>query len=266
MKIIVALCLVAFVACESVPTFVHPNAELIAQAKNMMTQKSSRIVYGDDAQISDFKWQASLRRSGSHICGAAIVSDKHAITAAHCVDGTSASSLSLRVGSSYHKNGGTIVGVQTIRVHERYNGNAPGYPNDIAILVVAGSLTSNVNAEAVDLPQNPNENYNGADCEITGWGRTELGGLPDILQVANTNVLSQSECTNYWGSNINTGHVCVRTGNNGACQGDSGGPLTCSGVLVGVTSWGYSDCRVSHPSVYTRITTFLDWINDNMSR
>lgn len=47
------------------------------------------------------------------------------------------------------------------------------------------------------------------------------------------------------------------------CAGDSGGPIFTyeSGLstLVGVTSFGIS-CATSLPSVYTRIASFVDWI------
>ncbi|XP_069140846.1 fibrinolytic enzyme, isozyme C-like [Argopecten irradians] len=108
--------------------------------------------------------------------------------------------------------------------------------------------------------------FAGQSCTITGWGRTSGGApLPDILQKATTTVLSNADCAEIWGADsINDGHVCVYTnGTNGACNGDSGGPLTCDGVLVGVTSWGAVGCDTSLPSVYTRITHFLDFINES---
>ena len=50
-------------------------------------------------------------------------------------------------------------------------------------------------------------------------------------------------------------------------QGDSGGPLVCrvdgEYVLAGVTSWGVTTCE-GFPSVYVRVTHFLEWIDSNM--
>lgn len=50
-----------------------------------------------------------------------------------------------------------------------------------------------------------------------------------------------------------------------ACQGDSGGPLFSvnqdSGVstIVGIVSFGIS-CGTELPGVYTRVASFVDWI------
>lgn len=48
-------------------------------------------------------------------------------------------------------------------------------------------------------------------------------------------------------------------------QGDSGGPLVCenSGVwsLVGIVSWGTSNCNVRAPAVYARVSYLRSWID-----
>lgn len=45
-------------------------------------------------------------------------------------------------------------------------------------------------------------------------------------------------------------------------QGDSGGPLLCNSVAQGIVSFGTKDG--TPPSVYTRISSFLYWIQNTM--
>ncbi|KAJ8022418.1 Urokinase-type plasminogen activator [Holothuria leucospilota] len=50
-------------------------------------------------------------------------------------------------------------------------------------------------------------------------------------------------------------------------QGDSGGPLYCTNIksgeheLVGIVSYGVSECMPSTLGVYTRVSAFTKWIN-----
>lgn len=50
----------------------------------------------------------------------------------------------------------------------------------------------------------------------------------------------------------------------GVCHGDSDGPLAVNGELVGITSWGVVPCFFEGPDVFTRVTSYLDWIDKHM--
>lgn len=51
-------------------------------------------------------------------------------------------------------------------------------------------------------------------------------------------------------------------------QGDSGGPLMLLDKndrwkVIGLVSWGRRGCNPEFPTVYTRVSHFLDWIKEH---
>ncbi|KAL6041680.1 hypothetical protein STEG23_009872 [Scotinomys teguina] len=87
------------------------------------------------------------------------------------------------------------------------------------------------------------------------------------IRIISTNVCN--EPTAYSGS-VLPGMLCagVPSGTVDACQGDSGGPLVQEDsrrlwFVVGIVSWGYQCGLPNKPGVYTRVTTYRDWIRQH---
>ena len=249
-------------------------------AKMMPTFSYAGVVGGVDASPGEFPWQLSQQRQGgswSHSCGASLIGAQRALSAAHCVDGASASIL--RVIAGLHQRSNTAntqtSNVASYTMHEQYNQGTPTFANDIAILNLATAITTAGNIAFAALAQGSND-FAGTTCVISGWGRTSASNtLPDTLQKASIGVISRTDCQGRVAGigNIGDGHICLydTATNIGSCNGDSGGPLNCpsggSTVVAGVTSWGISSlgvCRQDYPSVYTRVTFYYDWINSHL--
>lgn len=66
-----------------------------------------------------------------------------------------------------------------------------------------------------------------------------------------------------WGDQF--GACARRTKQESSLQGDSGGPLvyqTANGwTLIGIVSWGTSNCNINTPAMYTRVSLFRNWID-----
>ncbi|ELT89463.1 hypothetical protein CAPTEDRAFT_159950 [Capitella teleta] len=227
--------------------------------------EAKRIIGGTNAATGEFPHQLSLRAPTSHNCGAVLIALNKAITAAHCITGTS---YNIRAGTLTHATcSGNCqdAAVTTFTRHPNYGSGTGSYPNDIGTLHFS-PLTSNSEVGTISLDNGGSL----SSCVISGWGVTTVGGgsLATTLQKAAVTALTNPECIEYWGTSINDGHICVYgDGVRGACNGDSGGPMTCSSggslVVAGATSWGRSGCDPAWPSVYSRVSVFYDWINSN---
>jgi secreted trypsin-like serine protease len=231
----------------------------------MGRQISSFVVGGSDTTIGQWPHQLSLRVTGSHSCGASLISSTRAVCAAHCA-GSALAAYSLLGGTTDR----TVTNCLTCELwnptafdrHPDFvnNGNQ-GFPNDVSVLSF-NAISTNANLQPITVAPASAGDFAGDRCTITGWGKTSaISGLPAILQRADMTVMTNAACTLQWSAQqINDGHICVTSASSSACNGDSGGPLVCGGLLAGATSWGVSNCSPSYPSVYTRLSYFYAWI------
>ncbi|KAK6168406.1 hypothetical protein SNE40_020947 [Patella caerulea] len=239
---------------------------------------TQRIVNGEEATPNEFPHIVSLQTSffgfsWSHSCGGTLISRNYVLTAAHCVDGRSARDLRVELGK--HNLDTTEpnqqrISISKIIMHPGYDGNAEGYPNDIAVLELSNSANLVPGfIETTELA--PDLSYEGENVVLAGWGKLKGSdsGTPTRLQKVTIPVISQTTCINEWQHIFET-HICVfdPSVSTGACNGDSGGPMYCSdgngGVVVcGVTSWGASGCPGDKPTIYGRVSKFTPWIRSN---
>ncbi|XP_077411157.1 chymotrypsin-like elastase family member 2A [Vanacampus margaritifer] len=247
---------------------------------------NQRVIGGHNAKPNTWKWQASLQlysykdASYSHICGGSIIDSFHILTAAHCILSTDASQYFVVVGEyNLFENDGSeqFIRVERIHVHPGWTGNV-GMGNDIALLRLADSVYDNGFVAIANLPRPGQMLPHDFTCFITGWGIMDYEAssiTPDILQVSPIKVVEHSVCSQpeWWGSIALRSMVCA--GGDGVvsgCQGDSGGPLNCftdnEWRVHGVVSYGPPGrCnQVSKPTVFTRVSSFQDWIYSVMDR
>ncbi|XP_052760465.1 fibrinolytic enzyme, isozyme C-like [Mya arenaria] len=247
-----------------------------------LAQGNSRIINGQSTNIAAHPHQISLQRYSTsagvwyHTCGGSLVSEYWVVTAAHCVEGASASSLNVMLNNGYLDDPARRYhGVSQVIMHNNYNKGSGAYPNDIALLKLATPADLTGANQIIELA-NSNENFDYVTCKLSGWGHTETGTssnkvIPNQLQETSGVIYNQTQCAAVWTRNYeHNAHICIHNALTGTCQGDSGGPMVCpragtNGVLAGVTSWGVSGCGTSFPSVYARVSTYRAWLDNTMA-
>lgn len=247
---------------------------------------TSRVVGGENAPKHSWPWQVSLRITYNgklyHICGGSLVGERHVVTASHCVvdrndKPNQANMFTVVVGA--HKRTGTTDVQQAIKVKKLFAHEGFSYGhlrNDIALLELESPVTLSDKVNTVCLPIQDSRITDGHKCYITGWGRTVGGGdAADTLQQAMLPVQNPQKC-----ATVNRplapvdekSMICGGSGvadQAGGCQGDSGGPYVCEEngkwVLRGAVSWGHGMCRTEYFTVFARVSSFREWIDEKMS-
>ncbi|XP_031520475.1 chymotrypsin-C [Papio anubis] len=240
---------------------------------------SARVVGGETAQPHSWPWQISLQylknNTWWHTCGGTLIASNFVLTAAHCIS----NNRIYRVALGKHnlevedEEGSLIVGVDTIYVHEKWISLL--VLNDIALIKLAEHVELSDTIQVACLPEKDSLLPNDYPCYVTGWGRLWTNGpIADELQQGLQRVVDHATCSriDWWGFMVTETMVCA--GGDGiisACSGDSGGPLNCqlengSWEVFGIVSfgspWGYNTFK--KPVVYTRVSAYIDWINEKM--
>jgi secreted trypsin-like serine protease len=255
------------------------------------TTPSPRIIGGDAADISDVPWQVGLlynSRSNSNnadqFCGGSLIHTQWVLTAAHCVVDEytnivmSARGLVVLPGvdflDSVSRDG--RVSVSQIHVHPGYS--ASGYEDDVALLKLSRSVRLQPGSiEIISLPfQKTASVWPAVNTQalISGWGSTatDIPSYPAELRKAVVRVSSNpidEFCGDYLANEYDSvSMLCagdIPNYQKDTCWGDSGGPLAINDgsrfLLAGVTSWGNGCAESNYPGIYSRVTTYLSWID-----
>ncbi|KAL1489305.1 hypothetical protein ABEB36_014228 [Hypothenemus hampei] len=239
--------------------------------------RESRVVGGNVTKSHEFPWIAGLSHGGEFHCGAALISRRHLITAAHCVNGFNLNDLLVTLGDHDRGSKNRFSEVQVRRVrsvikHEHFD--LATYNNDIALLEIDVPVVFTRKISPVCLPSDKSMDYAGRMGIVAGWGRTgERGETSQILRKIVVPVWSTEQCHNsgYGEQKISGNMFCAgyTEGLVDSCQGDSGGPLQLTNSLgdmeiIGVVSWGRGCGRPNLPGIYTKVINYLHWIEENM--
>lgn len=195
MKVIILLGLVAAASAATnvLPALFHPM-DYVGQ--------EGRIVGGSTVgSASQYPYQCGLFYNNGFTCGGALITNRWVVTAAHCIEGRTAGSMSIRVGST-SQTGGTQYQISRLIIHESY-GN---FMNDIGLMQTTSNVALSGNVATINLAQNLPAS--GASHTVTGWGRTSNGGSTSAtLKQLNTALQTSATCCSRTGI-CHSGTIC----------------------------------------------------------
>ncbi|XP_004851961.1 prothrombin [Heterocephalus glaber] len=284
--------------CGLRPLFEKKRVKDKTEAQLLDSYIDGRIVEGWDAETGVAPWQVMLFRKTPQelLCGASLISDRWALTAAHCVlyppwdKNFTENDLLLRIGkhsrSRYERNMEKISMLEKIFIHPRYNWRE-NLDRDIALLKLKRPVPFSDYIHPVCLPDKQTvvsllqAGYKG---RVTGWGnlrevwKSSAGEVqPSVLQLVNLPIVDRPTCRSSTRIRITDNMFCAgfkpEEGKRGdACEGDSGGPFVMKNPFnnrwyqMGIVSWGEGCDRDGKYGFYTHVFRLKKWIQKVIER
>nr|AEW46877.1 seminal fluid protein CSSFP027 [Chilo suppressalis] len=247
------------------------------------------IIGGEDANRGEFPYMAAIGWANSEggydfKCGGSLISSKYVLTAGHCTNDPRAYTpepVAARLGEQNldaNVNDGADpvdVPIRHIISHPKYK--PPSKYHDIALLELASDVQFEDAIRPACLWTRPDFGENNK-AVATGWGvvDTLTKETSKDLQKVSLSLLDNTFCDPLleWSWNRNwkgfvPEQMCAGElrGGRDTCQGDSGSPLQvtspenhCLFYVMGVTSFGKKCGDSSQPAIYTRLSSYIDWI------
>uniref|UniRef100_A0AAR5PXC5 Peptidase S1 domain-containing protein n=1 Tax=Dendroctonus ponderosae TaxID=77166 RepID=A0AAR5PXC5_DENPD len=239
--------------------------------RSSVNSSALEIVGGDEASPNQFPYQVALYIEYdlvSAFCGGSLVSSNYVLTAAHCALGAISFDVILGAHNISDNSEPTRQRSTTSKYVVHPDWNSTSLTNDLALIELETPITLNDFVSVVSLAVG-NNSFADSEGTACGWGKTTDSqvGTTDVLRYETSIILSNDDCKNVdsnYEEEIKNTHLCLAgDGIKSICKGDSGGPLVADNVQVGITSFSYRSCEAGKPSVFTRVTEFTQWIQEN---
>ena len=250
---------------------------LLKVSSSKCLNSSSRIVGGRDAEINEFPYIVSIRRTELelflgfpyHVCGGSILNSNTVLTASHCLYDPFGNQLTMPgsytvVAGLLHMysidNDSKIYFVSAIHPHPNFDTET--LQNDIAIMKVQPDFLFNLPNIQPIIISSDQDLAESTQCSVHGWGVLfyDYPFLPDVLQTVDLRVSNFGNCNEVYEGLLTKKQLCAYELEKDSCSGDSGGPLVCNNLLVGIVSFGLECALPDIPGVYTKVAAFNDFI------
>ena len=241
-----------------------------AAALRKSSVPEERIIGGRYSTKQAHPFFVKLEKHGSLYCGATLISSEWLLTAAHC--------NTVGLTAIFGMNGNTnIFGRNTVTMRFPHPNYHDEIFNDVMLLRMAKPIVGIVPVRLNDdLPVRTMINET---LTVIGVGTETAHAFSpsEFLREVNVEAKSHTDCSTAYASSSSSSSsssqgllvidertmMCAAKSGKDSCFGDSGGPLLDrNGIQVGIVSWGYGCANDAYPGVYTRVSAYMDWIQE----
>ena len=244
---------------------------VLVVSQSSLAERISRIIGGTTADRIEWPWMAGLVYNSSNndevFCGASLIAEHWVLTAAHCVIDLNKRSFQVIVNHALLFTTGTDTEshfrVESIILHPAYNNLT--LDNDLALLKLSSS------PQITPIKVLSPFTFQGDKDQIAlalGWGNTSTTAeiFPDSLRQVSLSLVDNPTCGSVM-MGLTDEMLCAGAIGKDTCQGDSGGPLIIFDTeantwrQAGITSWGGECAAPNNFGVYTRVSSYADYIS-----
>lgn len=128
--------------------------------------RNNRIVGGKETRPAEFPWIVGFQRQGKLYCSGSLITDRHVLTAAHCVDSFEPFELKVFLGGhNITKDYKEVRKVKRIRAHKGFD--IFTFNNDVAVVELDRPVKFGPNIQTACLPTGGKHNRIG---QVIGRG------------------------------------------------------------------------------------------------
>ncbi|OWZ00792.1 Glucanase inhibitor protein, partial [Phytophthora megakarya] len=228
----------------------------------------SLVLGGEVVPSGTMTYMTGIRTTvdGKSFCGGSLISPTHVLTTTICIGPKEPNWVSI---GTHYLNGtqdGEQIKVVKAQNHTSFNSSTGSY--DFALLTLErASKFKPVKLPAAD----DSDIIPGMWSKFVGWGYTSYpnGSQAYELQGVGLQVWGNEDCGQVY--SVDNTMVCAGgVIGKDACDGDAGAPLIKErgprdegDIVIGLGSWGTA-CGVGYPTVFSRASSALEWINSVM--
>ncbi|CAB3385177.1 Hypothetical predicted protein [Cloeon dipterum] len=244
-----------------------------ADAGKLPMATNNAIDKGKQLESGHFPWHAGINADGSNFCAGAIISNRHILTVATCVNDFMNFTITLGdIDRNQFERNVILMTTDSKVVHNNYEPKTLAF--NVALLLLPIPIATNgFNIKPVALPKRSDSTkpFTKDKVYLTGWGFTNDGNYANaLLTRANVTVADIGDCYKKYGEIINFQHLCTYSEVN-TCFANDGSPLVYRDSdytwnLLGLTQFRSTEnCASGDPLVFFRVTAVLAWLSDKTS-
>ncbi len=240
---------------------------------------TSKILGGVQAAPGAWPWIAALLSADdpsvfyAQFCSGVLIDQSWVLTAAHCVQGMSATKIQVAVGAyDLTRFTGGRTPVKSIRIHPQYSSTS--LYNDIALVELGvPSPVTPIALFSGESGDNTPPSLLGKLVTVLGWGLADSATswyYPAILRQVSLPVVADSSCNDIYSNPVLPSQFCAGYyEGKDACEGDSGGPAVVQ-VDGAMGTCGHRFRRGALPSIsagtasHTRTSAHLAFIRQSV--